>query len=338
MLMSIEKKERPESDIDFVIIWVDGNDPDWRAEREKYQKKRSDSDESRYRDWGILRYWFRTVELYAPWVRRIHFVTNGQKPEWLNLENRKINFVKHSDFIPSEYLPTFSSHTIELNLHRIPNLSEKFVYFNDDMYINRRVKPSDFFRGDTPCDSAILSTIKIERNGISSIILNNLKIINDRFDFRESVKKYPFKWFNLKYGKQLLRTFLLLPWHYFVGFYEMHIPYSYRKDIFVDIWNKEKLQLESTCRHKFRDDGDVNQWLIRYWILASGKFFPRSANVGKLYFVNETTLDVCDEIRNHKHKLFCISDSDSIIDFEKSRLEIQQAFEKEYPNKSEYER
>ena len=338
MSKNLVKDKISESDIDFVIIWVDGNDPEWRAEREKYQTKKSDSDETRYRDWGILKYWFRAVELHAPWVRKIHFVTNGQKPEWLNLDNEKIHFVRHSDFIPSEYLPTFSSHTIELNLHRIPGLSDKFVYFNDDMYINRSVEPSDYFAGDLPCDCAILSTIKIERKGISSIVLNNLKIINSRFDFKKSFKNNLLKWINLKYGKQLFRTFLLLPWHYFVGFYEMHIPYSYRKDIYEEVWDKEELILKATCQHKFRDDNDVNQWLIRYWILAKGIFRPRSAKIGRLYFAGNTSSEICEEITKHKHKMFCISDSDSIKDFEKYKKEIQDTFETEYPNKSSFER
>ena len=325
------------SDIDFVIIWVDGNDPEWRAERAKYQKKKSDSDETRYRDWGILKYWFRAVEKFAPWVRKIHFVTSGQKPDWLNLKNKKIHFVKHSDFIPEEYLPTFSSHTIELNLHRIPGLAEKFVYFNDDMYINKPVRPTDYFAENNPCDCAILSTIKIERNGVSSIVLNNLKVINDRFDFKHSFRENLTKWINIKYGKQLFRTFLLLPWHYFVGFYEMHIPYSYRKDIYEEVWEKEEGILSSTCKHKFRDDNDVNQWLIRYWILAKGSFVPRSAKIGKLYFVDRTTAKVCDEITRHKHKMFCISDSDAIKDFEKCKKELQDCFEIQYPDKSAFE-
>ena len=148
------------SDIDFVIIWVDGSDPIWRAERAKYEKTKSDTEDARYRDWEILKYWFRAVERYAPWVRKIHFVTCGQKPEWLNLNHEKINFVNHSDYIPKRFLPTFSSHTIELNLHRIIDLSEKFVYFNDDMFLNDYVSPSDFFIGGLPCDCAILNILK----------------------------------------------------------------------------------------------------------------------------------------------------------------------------------
>lgn len=68
---------------------------------------------------GYLKYWFRGVEKYAPWVHKIYFVTCGQKPDWLNENHDKLVLVNHEDYIPHEYLPTFSSHTIELNFHRI---------------------------------------------------------------------------------------------------------------------------------------------------------------------------------------------------------------------------
>ena len=86
------------SDIDFVITWVDGDDPAWKEERAKYDHPEgciSNSNDSQYRDWGILPYWFRSVERYAPWVRRIHFITCGHYPEWLNLDHPKLLFVKH---------------------------------------------------------------------------------------------------------------------------------------------------------------------------------------------------------------------------------------------------
>ena len=122
--------------IDFVVTWVDGNDPVWQAEKAKYSpNKNADNRNVRYRDWDNMQYWFRAVEKFAPWVNKVHFVTYGHLPKWLNTDCPKLNIVKHSDFIPSQYLPTFSSRSIELNIHRIHGLSDKFIYFNDDMFI-----------------------------------------------------------------------------------------------------------------------------------------------------------------------------------------------------------
>ena len=65
-----------EGPIDFVITWVDGQDEAWQRERAKYQSNaREDHSGCRYRDWGLLSYWFRGVETFAPWVRKVHFVT-----------------------------------------------------------------------------------------------------------------------------------------------------------------------------------------------------------------------------------------------------------------------
>ena len=57
--------------IDFVMIWVDGNDPEWRKEKDKYSNNvdnNTDNREARFRDWDNLQYWFRGVEKFAPWV------------------------------------------------------------------------------------------------------------------------------------------------------------------------------------------------------------------------------------------------------------------------------
>ena len=136
-------------DIDFVIPWVDGSDPAWIEEFNKYcpeDKRIIDASEKRYRDYGLLRYWFRGVEQFAPWVRKVHFVTCGQKPDWLNLSAPKLHGVQHKDYIPQEYLPVFSSHPIELMMHKIPGLAEQIVYFNDDFFLTSPVRKKFFFR------------------------------------------------------------------------------------------------------------------------------------------------------------------------------------------------
>ena len=112
--------------IDFVVLWVDGSDPKWLKEKNKYSDSKIDIDDTiaRYRDMKTFKYWFRAVEKYTPWVNKIHFITWGHVPDWLDTTNPKLNIVNHKDYIPKEYLPTFNSNVIELNLHRIEDLSE----------------------------------------------------------------------------------------------------------------------------------------------------------------------------------------------------------------------
>lgn len=88
-------------EIDFVITWVNMDDPEWQKEFAKYSGKtvteKNSVTDARFRDYGFLKYWFRGVEKFAPWVRKIHFITSGQKPDWLDAENPKINLVSHKD-------------------------------------------------------------------------------------------------------------------------------------------------------------------------------------------------------------------------------------------------
>ena len=118
--------------IDIVIPWVDGADPEWMKEKNKKAEElngafAADCSDKRFRDWGIIRYLFRSIDLYASWVNKVHFVTWGHLPKWMNPNAPKLHIVNHRDFIPQQYLPTFSSHTIELNMHRIPGLAEHFI-------------------------------------------------------------------------------------------------------------------------------------------------------------------------------------------------------------------
>ena len=85
----------------------------------------------------------------APWIHHIYIVTNGQIPSWLDLSNPKISVVFHKDiFRVPHSLPTFSSPAIELNLHHIPQLSDYFIYFNDDVFLGQPVYPYDFYTLD----------------------------------------------------------------------------------------------------------------------------------------------------------------------------------------------
>ena len=91
--------------IDFVITWVDGQDDVWRKQKASYSHTEEEDDsEERYRDWNLLQYWFRGVEEFTPWVRKIHFVTCGHLPTWLNTEHSKLHIVRHEDYIPKEFL------------------------------------------------------------------------------------------------------------------------------------------------------------------------------------------------------------------------------------------
>lgn len=326
--------------IDFVIAWVDGNDPAWRAQKAEYSGITKDGDqrEIRFRDWDTLRYWFRGVETFAPWVNKIHFVTWGHLPEWLNTEHPKVNIVNHTDYIPEKYCPTFNSHTIELNLHRIPGLAEHFVYFNDDMFLTAPVRPEDFFRNGIPCDTFALNAIFFGKDSVGPINGNNISIINEHFEKNEVFRKHWNKWFTPANGlKNIVRTTLLLAWPWFPGFLYSHTSTNLLKSTLEEVWEKEEEILDMTCSDRFRQQTNVNQWLFKYWQLAEGNFVPVSANDKRCFHVKTTIDDACRSVEQGRYKILCINDTGKTDDFETKAFEIRESFEKLLPQKSLFE-
>ena len=333
--------------IDCIITWVDGSDKEWILNKNKYtgnDKTCEDYESERYRDLGILKYLFRGIDLFMPWIRNVYFVTCGQKPEWLNEKCSKLKFINHSDYIPKKYLPTFSSHTIEMNFHRINGLSEQFIYFNDDMFVLKSTKETDFFKDGLPCDAAVFNAIAMKKSDKDFRFLmpiNDIEIINKHFDKSKCIRKNWTKYFNLKYGKDIIRTLCLLPWIHFTGFYNYHFPYSLSKETLEILWKEETKVLDSTCKHKFRNSNDVNIWLALYWQYASGKFFPRSPKIGNLtcisddLFANEL---LYNHVKNRQTKLIVINDNIKNADIDNIKLRLVDAFDHILPNKSSFEK
>ena len=325
--------------IDFVIPWVDGTNPEWQSRFTKYTQTDGDSRPIRFRNWDLLKYWFRGVEKYAPWFNNIYFITSGEFPEWLNLNHPKLHWVKHEDYIPKEYLPTFSANTIEMNLHRIGNLSEHFVYFNDDTFLSKPINKEIFFKKELPCDCAIM-TAKPVSGGIIHMAINDLNVLDSHFSKRKVINKSFFKWFNLRYGKGLINNILLYPWKQFPGFIDPHLPNAFLKSTLATIWEKEPELLAQTSKTKFRTNNDVNQWLIRYWQLAEGKFHP----VNKLKHslctdISDNNIQqICDTITSRKYNLICLNDGNDIHNFEILKSRLQESFETILPDKSLFEK
>jgi hypothetical protein len=141
--------------VDVVYTWVDARNPSfraalrWRASAELAEADLASAGLDRYRNYGELRFSLRSLLSFAPWVRRIHILTNGQVPSWLNSAHPQIRLVTHAEVFPEpEALPTFNSNAIEMCLHRIPGLARRFIYFNDDVFLGRAVRKSDFFLPD----------------------------------------------------------------------------------------------------------------------------------------------------------------------------------------------
>ncbi len=329
--------------IDIVIPWVDSTDVFWQEEYVKNVGAKLELKD--YRDWNLLKYVFRSIERYAPWVNKIYFVTFGHIPSFLNINNPKIVIVKHEDYIPEEYLPTFSSHTIELNLHRIDGLSEKFIYFNDDTFLLKKTVPKDFFYKDLPRDVAIINPIvPVRYNTISNLLINNIGLINEKFSKKQVFLSNIKGWLNPRYGMLNILNLLFIPWTNFPGLLQQHLPSSLTRRALKKIWEEYPEVLDNTCRNKIRNfKMDVNQYLIKEWQIAENKFYPRTVNFGKRFLikdVNEARI-AAKCIDRGRYKAICINDhieeknSDSI---KKIMEMINESMKRHFNDKSTFEK
>lgn len=332
--------------IDFVVTWLDSNDPEWQKKYESHKKNgKGDMSNARFRDMNIFHYWFRAVERYAPWVNKVFLITNGKFPDWINKDNPKLVLVKHEDYMPKEYLPTFNSCAIELHIHRIKGLAEHFVYFNDDMLLNAPVKPEYYFWNGLPCDMNKETCFNIPiyteslKFGTWMSLLADIGIINSHFNRWKTVLQSPRKWFGLHLGlKGLIMSLLLSKQRLFIGFSNYHIEQAYLKSTFNEVWNAEPGFLSDSCT-RFREDVIANPYLFRYWQFAKNQFHPLNRK-GKFIFLNKNCLNGIDKIIHQSRiNTICFNDNPSCSDedFEQIKEALSIIFEKKFPQKSSFE-
>ncbi len=237
--------------IDAVITWVDGNDLNWQKKINKYLKVKKDFSKKknlvRYNSIGEIDITIKSILKFAPFIKTIFLVTDNQKPESfqeLQLKAKKLNrelvLVDHKIIFKNyeEFLPCFNSCSIGNMLYRIPNLSEKFIIFNDDTFLMRLTKPSDFFYNDFPVLRGKWE--KYYENQSSRMIYHNmLKKINKKF----KAKSVGFKTFQqtsakLAGTKNYLRRF--------------HTPVSVRKSTLSNFFDNNNI-LSDNIKFRFRD-------------------------------------------------------------------------------------
>ncbi len=329
-----------EMKVDFVIPWVDGDESKWKKSfNEQFQSHNGvDANLSRYRDWELLKFWFRGVELNAPWVNKIYFITCGHLPKWLNVNHPKIVIVKHEDYIPSEYLPVFSSHPIELNMHRISGLSETFIYFNDDFFITSQVSVSDFFKDGKPLD---LPMLRVNNEGdtlFGNVLDNNMILIKSKYSVFKVILNSMRYWWHVKVPlRDIYHTLVGIFTTKNVIFKYHHLPQPLLKTTLFKAWDDFGEKLVVVSSNKFRDKIDVNQYVFKYIQYCLGHYSP--INVSKLgtsISLSDSNFDLVEEIIDSS-KVVCLNDNDNITDFELVKSKIYEKFENLYPDKSKFE-
>ncbi len=335
------------TEIDVVIPWVDGTDSKWIAKKAKYREEALKADDrvTRYRDWNELVYIFRGIGKNMPWVRKVFLITEGHVPSWLNKECEKLVHVKHGDYMPKKYLPIFSSHPIELNLHRIQDLSEQFIYFNDDMFVLKPLKEEMFFKQGRPVYPAILhAPTSDDKSGVMPYVyLNNNLVINRHFDKNEMLQ-HKEKWFSFTNGfRSVIENLFNSRYPQIIGFYNSHLPTPMLKSTLQEVWDHESDLMDQVSRHRFRSKEDVSQYLFRYWDLAKNNFDPIDPRkLGKeIDITDEHIEEICAVIEEKRYPMICLNDTVEDFSDEQFRVirdRINESFENVYPKKSEFEK
>lgn len=308
--------------IDFVYLWVDGNDPIWQAKRNTFightQKGSAVNCEGRYANNDELKYSLRSIDTYAPWIHKIFIVTDEQVPSWLDTSNPKIQIVDHKEILPPQSLPCFNSCLIEHFLYRIPGLSEHFLYGNDDMYINQPVTPNDFFAAD----------------GLPIIRFNRRPFRKFTLLFKEKVLGKPLSNYirTIQYSAELVEKKYGI---YYSGKTHHNID-SYLKSDYQHVGEIFRQEIEATLKNHVRNANDVQRNIYSYASLAEKRGHLR-------YVTQRTSLRL--HIHNDKHYdklerynplLFCMNDSEYAEDSD--RRKAAAFLERRFPKKSQFER
>ncbi|MEU4626207.1 stealth family protein [Actinoplanes sp. NPDC023801] len=289
--------DRIDFPIDVVYTWVDGADPEWQRRKAHALTENSwvgdvsaqAANDSRYASRDELRYSLRALHCFAPWVRRVFLVTDGQVPSWLDMAHPRLTVVTHREiFGDTGRLPTFNSQAIESRLHRIPGLAEHFLYLNDDVILGRPVTPDLFFTaGGLTKFFASAARVDTAPRGpadrpADSAAKNNRRLIQETF------------------GRMLTRKM-------------MHTPHPSRRSVIAEIEERFAEQVTATAGHQFRHPDDISllSSLQQYYAYLTGKAAP-----GRIRYLYTdlaspaTPLRLARLLRGRNVDAFCLNDVD----------------------------
>lgn len=308
------------SDIDLVYLWVDGSDPEWQARRDAITGGVSSAAancKGRYADNDELRYSLRSVARYAPWIHHIFIVTDGQRPSWLDTSHPKITIVDHSEILPEESRPCFNSAVIEQFLWRIPGLSERFLYANDDMLLNAPVSPSDFFAPDG------LPIVRLYRKRFRRLSLwlrervMHKKLGNYNITIKHAAELVD-RHTGIYYGSRA---------HHNIDSYLLS-DYRHTFDTFAD-------DLAPTFANHIRSDSDIQRQIYSYLPMAEGRAHPRYVGEKTSFRLQIHERDKYARLEKLSPTFLCVNDSQMADDDD--RRTVAQWLAGRFPEPSPFE-
>lgn len=308
--------------IDLVYLWVDGKDKEWQKQKCEWLQKLNlphsqDNDSCRFVDNQELKYSLRSVSENMPWINKIFIVTNGQVPEWLNINNPKIKIINHKDIMPESALPTFNSCAIEACVSNIPGLSEHFLLANDDCFINKKITPEFFFdREGKPICRFIkyhYTESKLENSLYLRSIKNSIQLINNKY------KKH------------------------FKNIVPHHNIDAYTKNEYKKCYDIFKCEFDKVINSKFRID-NIQRIIVALYMITQGKATKKIVRTKNFFhsFVHSYCININSyEFMQHqllklRPVLMCINDEPDVLSLFKKELRL--FLEGVFPNPSEFEK
>ena len=250
--------------IDAVITWVDGSEPSYQRKIKEHLTN-NDTIKRQYLQANEINLCVASIVKYAPFIRKIFIVTDKQSPSLDSVKHivskEKIEIVDHEEIFRDniEFLPTFNIRSIDALLFKIKDLSEKFIYFNDDMFLVKKTNPEDWFVGD----KAVLTGnwVKTYNKKPIKIISQKIKsFFNMRPSFNASQSKAAnIAGFNSKYFKSY------------------HCGRPQIKSIIKDFYNKNPEKLVDQIKYKFRDDRQYMPYSLCWHLLIKKTLFIESS-------------------------------------------------------------
>lgn len=303
-------------DIDLIIPMVFPQDPVWQAEYQKYRGSKDATHHVRFRSWGTEELLVRCCMRYMPWVHRIHILLAGesQVQEWMKEAavpqqhtQPKIHIVFHKDFVPEKYLPCFSSPCFEMFLHRIPGLSECFIYGNDDMFPLSPLEPDDFFRfsGETAGTVTVLPCVRFSEKSYP----NAPNVFRRKCMAQLNMIGKPF-------GKRYKNTYLK----------PSHSLAPIMKSVCEEVWQRHGDEITMHLSPLMRTDRSYNHYIYMLQAYFEGrtiKHTPREQYVGP----KTPTSVVASIIQDPQAGIVCLNDNEKIQDWEKRAAIVRREIE-----------
>lgn len=288
--------------IDYVVPMVFPEDKQWQAGlRQVYgQTYKADSATMnvRFRSWGTEHLLIRCVKKHMPWVRNIIILLaqESQRQPWMDTEGVRV--VYHREFMPARHLPTFNSRAMEMFLHRIPGLSERFLYGNDDMFPLSPLKETDFFVGSLPCQRFREKNFPNTPNNFHRACLGGLNFVAGQFG-----QHFKHTW--LKNGHSIAPILL---------------------DTCKYLWERFPKIIEGSVT-PFRDVRNFNQYIYGWHQHFTGNYIPTPPPRTYLS-VKKSINEIRDAINRPDVGIACINDNEWLEDINYYAKVVRESIER----------